>query len=261
MRALRSASMAVMLVAAVCGCATTTEQSADSRDPWESYNRSVSRLNDSLDQAVLRPVSVTYVEVTPSFMQRGVYNFFDNLSEASNAINHVLQGKWSDAGTSTGRLLLNSTLGLGGVLDVASRAGLSRSEPESFGQTLSVWGLGPGPYLVLPLLGPSTVTDALGKPVDWQTDPSNRVLEPRVRTPLRALDIVDGRARLLKAEQLLTGDRYVFLREAYLQRREYLVNDGAVEDDFGGDFNEVDLDEAGDDASMPDEADDFGFDF
>lgn len=207
-------------------------------DPWEGLNRAVFRFNDGVDAYVLKPVSKGYQRVAPEPVQTGVYNFFSNLGEVSNTVNSLLQGDWGRAGNSAGRLVLNSTIGLAGLVDVANAAGLRRSEAEDFGQTLSVWGLPSGPYLVLPLLGPSTATDTLGLPVDWSMEPVRYVDSDAARIAFVAVESIDERARLLSAEELISGDRYSFIREAYLQRREYLISNGALEDDFGEDFED-----------------------
>ncbi len=241
----RTAVLLAILVA-FTGCASHAQrQSAagpPNKDPLESFNRKVFALNDSLDGWVLKPVAKTYHVITPDPVENGVGNFFANLSEVPSAFNNILQWKWKKAGANTGRFLLNSTIGLVGLFDVAKYTGLERKDGESFGQTLSHWGMKPGPYLVLPLMGSSTTTDLLAMPIDWYTDPLYYVGEESVRNSLRALGVIDTRTRLLSAEELISGDRYTFIREAFLQRREYLVKDGAVVDDFGGDFEDFDED-------------------
>lgn len=207
-------------------------------DPWEGLNRAVFQFNDGLDTYVLKPVSKGYQKVAPEPVQTGVFNFFSNLGEVSNTLNNLLQGEWGRAGNSAGRLALNSTIGLAGLVDVASAAGLRRNESEDFGQTLSVWGLPSGPYLVLPLLGPSTATDTLGLPVDWSMEPVRYMDSDAARLAFVAVESIDERSRLLSAEELISGDRYSFIREAYLQRREYLISNGELEDDFGEDFGD-----------------------
>lgn len=227
------------------GCASnpkTKEPSISAKDPWESVNRPIFVFNDKLDGWVLKPVAKGYQYVTPDPMERGVSNFFHNLAEVPSALNHVLQWKWKRAGSNTGRFLLNSTIGLGGLFDVAKYTGLTRMEKETFGQTLSYWGVGAGPYLVLPFWGPSTVTDLLGSPVDWYADPLFDVNDVNLRRSLYVVGVIDRRADLLEAEELISGDRYTFIREAFLQRREFLVKDGNVVDDFGGDFDDFDED-------------------
>lgn len=202
-------------------------------DPWESVNRPIYVFNDALDSYVLRPVAKGYTVITPDPVETGVSNFFSNLTEVRNILNDVLQWKWKQAANDTGRLLVNSTVGIGGILDVAKHMNLPKSEGEDFGQTLGAWGLGTGPYLVLPFFGPSNLRDGSGMPVDWYSDPSTYIDHVPTRNTERLLDIINTRAELLNAENFMSGDRYVFMREAYLQRRNYLVEDGEVEDDFG----------------------------
>jgi phospholipid-binding lipoprotein MlaA len=201
-------------------------------DPWEPFNRRVHAFNDVADRWVLRPVASGYRNVTPDPVQRGVGNFFNNLGEIRNILNNLLQGKLQSSASDTGRLLINSTVGVLGVFDVASRWGLAPSS-EDFGQTLGRWGVSSGPYLVLPFLGPRTVRDGFGSVLDGYADPVFYVDDDAARIGAIALRIVDTRAALIPAEEMMSGDRYLFLRDAYLQRREYLVRDGVVEDDFG----------------------------
>ena len=159
-----------------------------------------------------------------------------------NVINGTLQGDFKGAGYDTGRFLVNSTLGLGGLLDVAKHMNLPADTPEDFGQTLATWGVGQGPYLVLPLLGPSTVRDTLSRPVDWYTDPTTYINHEGTEISVKALSILDARAGLLELEKNITGDRYVFIRDVYLQRRAYLISNGEVTDDFGAeDFSDEDF--------------------
>jgi phospholipid-binding lipoprotein MlaA len=225
------------------------------KDPLQSINRKIYVFNDTLDTYLLKPVAKAYVWILPSFMERGVENFFANLGEVKNTANNILQWKWRKAGNNSGRLLINSSLGVAGLFDVARHMGLAKLDPETFGQTLSYWGLGAGPYLVLPFWGPSTLTELAGTPVNWYTSPVYYVRENDVRLGLYALDILQTRASLLQAEELLSGDEYTFIREAYLQRREYLVKDGVVEDDFGAedDFDVEENSDAEDDTSLDEE--------
>lgn len=205
-------------------------------DPWEGFNRKVHQFNETADRWVLKPVARGYVKVTPEPVEQGVSNFFGNLLEVRNIFNDVLQWKWKQAGNDTGRFLVNSTLGVGGVFDVARHMKLEKSDGEDFGQTLAAWGVNSGPYLVLPLLGPSTIRDTAGLPADWLVHPIDQIDHVRTRNIVRALDFINTRAELLEAEAFVSGDRYTFLREAYLQRRDYLIQDGDVEDDDFGDF-------------------------
>lgn len=209
-------------------------------DPWESTNRKIFDFNEWVDGAVFKPVAKFYVAVTPTFIQVGVGNFFDNLGEIPTAGNDLLQGKFSRAASATGRFLVNTTIGLAGTIDIATNMGLEEHS-EDFGQTLAVWGVGSGNYVVLPFLGPSTVRDTASLTVDWSTDVLSYTDDVSSRNSLRALDIIDTRAGLLTAEELIIGDRYVFIRDAFLQSREYEIVDGKVEknDDFG-DFDDFD---------------------
>ena len=203
-------------------------------DPWESVNRKIYAFNDVADRYLLKPVAKGYQWVTPEFLENGIHRMFANVGEVSNILNSLLQAKFQNTGVSTGRLVINSSVGLLGFFDVASRMGMQVHE-EDLGQTLGYWGVKPGPYIVIPLLGPRTLRDGFGSIGDSFVDPAGYVDHVPTRNTLYGTRLVDTRAQLLEAEALVTGDRYIFLRDAYLQRREYLVNDGVVEDDFGGD--------------------------
>jgi phospholipid-binding lipoprotein MlaA len=224
-----SAALLGLAVAAMAfsGCASV--RNPNPADPLEGFNRGVQRFNDAVDEAVLVPVATAYRDTVPQPLRTGVGNFFGNLDDGWSAVNHLLQGKIESALNMTLRVAVNSTFGLAGVLDVAGEAGLER-ESEDFGQTLGRWGLPPGPYLVLPLLGPSSVRDAAGRPLDMAATSTARVgLNEGELTAATLLGVVDLRARLLGATRLLDDialDRYVFLRDAYLSRRRNLVYDG-----------------------------------
>ncbi|WP_296059766.1 VacJ family lipoprotein [uncultured Amphritea sp.] len=196
-------------------------------DPWEGFNRAMFRFNDTLDRYALKPVAQGYKVIMPNLIETGVSNFFGNLSDVGSMLNNLLQLKGNAAGQDLGRVVFNSTIGLGGIIDVATPMGLPEHN-EDFGQTLGYWGMETGPYLVLPLLGPSSVRDGIGLIPDSMVDPVGEVDPIRTRNQLYGLRIIDTRAGLLAAEQLLTGDRYTAMRDAYLQRREFLVNDGKV---------------------------------
>jgi phospholipid-binding lipoprotein MlaA len=213
--------------------------SAEEADSLESFNRNMFYVNERLDQYALRPVAVAYTNVMPNPLERGIGNFFSNLNEITNVVNDVLQGKFKQAGHDGGRFLINSTIGMAGFFDVAERAGISKSDGEDFGQTLAVWGVGEGPYLMLPLLGPSTLRDAPSKFIDSLINPLSYSDDVRARNSAQALDLLTTRVSLLAVDQIATGDRYLFVRDVYLQRNRFLVNDGAVEDDFG-DFDDFD---------------------
>jgi len=220
----------MLLLATVClgGCATSPAR-RDPRDPFEPINRATFKFNDGLDRAVLKPVAKGYRKVTPHVVQRGVSNFFDNLDTPRTLINDLLQGKFKATLNDTGRLLLNTTLGLGGLLDPATDAGLDKNE-EDFGQTFGKWGIHSGPYIVIPFLGPSTLRDGIGRIPDHYAGPLTYVHEDKIYYSLYGLSVIDERARLLDVEKSIgdTYDRYAFIRNAYLQRREYQVRDGDV---------------------------------
>lgn len=203
----------------------------ENEDPWESMNRAVFRFNDTLDRWALKPVAKGYRAVTPDVVEDGVHNVFRNLGEVRNLANNVLQFKMHDAGVDTARFFFNTTFGLLGFFDVATKMGLQRND-EDFGQTLGAWGVKSGPYVVLPLLGPSTVRDTASLYPESFTGPYRYINDVPVRNSMFALNIVDTRAKLLTAERLISGDRYRFVRNAYLQNREFKVKDGNVVDDF-----------------------------
>lgn len=204
-------------------------------DPWEPFNRKIYVFNDYLDRYFLKPVAKGYEAVTPQFLEDGVHHMFSNVGEVSNFLNSLLQAKFKNTAESGGRFVVNSTIGLLGFFDVASKMGMQVHE-EDFGQTLGYWGVHSGPYLVVPFFGPRTVRDGFGSIADTYTDPvSQEIDHVPTRNEVLAVRVVDTRAQLLKAEELISGDRYIFIRDAYLQRRQFLVNDGAVQDSFGGD--------------------------
>ncbi|MFG6158148.1 VacJ family lipoprotein [Halomonas sp. 1390] len=238
----------VVALALLAGCASSGEmRERHPDDPWEGFNRKVFAFNDVVDRYALKPVAQGYRFITPDPVETGVGNFFSNLGEIRTTLNSLLQGKGGNAGVSTGRFLINTTVGIGGLFDVATRMDITGRE-EDFGQTLGAWGVGEGAYLVLPLLGPSTVRDTAGLPVDAYTYPLTYVEDDTVRYGLRALQIIDARAGLLDQEALISGDRYSFIRDAYLQQRRFEVNDGQLgEDPFASDefdFDEADFDDA-----------------
>lgn len=217
-------------------------QSEQNTDPWQGFNRAMFGFNDAVDRWTLKPLARTYKFVMPDPLELGVSNIFSNVMEVPNTINGVLQGDLKGAAYDTGRLLVNTTIGIGGLLDVAQHMNLPADTPEDFGQTLAVWGVKNGPYLVLPLLGPSTLRDGFGKPVDFYTSPTAYIDHVPTANTVRALSLVDTRAGLLELEKSITGDRYIFVRDVYLQRREFLINNGEVVDDFGTEeFDEEDF--------------------
>lgn len=200
-------------------------------DPWETLNRKVFVFNDTLDRWVLRPVASSYRAVTPEPVRRSVQNIFNNLGEGTNLVNNLLQGKLHDAGVDVSRFMLNTSFGVLGVFDVAGKMGLQRND-EDFGQTLGKWGVSSGPYVVLPFLGSSTLRDAPALVPDAYTTVYPYIDNDKVRYGSLAVYAVSKREALLDAEKLIIGDKYTFIRNAYLQNREYRVMDGLVEDDF-----------------------------
>ena len=208
-------------------------------DPYEDWNRKVFRFNQTIDNWFLRPVAKAYRFVMPGVADKAVTNFFDNLTEIRNFVNSLLQLKPESAVVATGRFTYNTIFGLGGLFDVATVFDLPE-RPEDFGQTLGYWGVNSGPYLMLPLMGPSNPRDLSGFVTDSVLLPSFWALaeEPEVYA-LRALQIVDKRADLIPAESFISGDEYIFVRNAFLQRRNFLINDGkTVQDPFADDDGE-----------------------
>lgn len=207
-------------------CATTGD---NPKDPYEERNRAVWDFNRSIDKAVLKPVAEGYQYITPDPVEAGVSNFFDNLGEISNIVNSLLQAKFGDAGKSTGRFLINSTIGLAGLLDPATEMGI-KEQDEDFGQTLAVWGFESGPFLMLPLIGPSNPRDGIGFAVDsfGVYSPYDALNDSQTEWTLRSLWLIDTRAELLPLEEQLEEalDEYLMVRDAYLQRREFLIYDG-----------------------------------
>ncbi|MCB1868348.1 MAG: VacJ family lipoprotein [Gammaproteobacteria bacterium] len=220
-------SLTALVFLFLTGCASTSEF-ADPRDPWEGFNRAMYSFNEAIDNALVKPLAKGYKAVVPVPVDRGITNFFSNLGDIGSAINNLLQFKLSRAGSDLGRVAFNTTLGLLGFFDVATNMNLPRYG-EDFGQTLGVWGSSPGPYIVLPLLGPSSGRDAIGLVVDWFTDPVSYIEDDSVRIGLQSLWFVDRRADLLSASKLVEQaalDPYEFVRNAYLQKRRHDVFDG-----------------------------------
>lgn len=212
------------------------------KDRFEGFNRAVFNFNLTADRWLIKPIAKGYDAVLPDPVQSGVGNFFDNLREISNVVNDGLQWKWGQAAKDSGRFLINSTVGLLGFLDVAQKMGLEKSDGESFTQTLAVWGVPRGPYIVLPFLGSNTVRGTVSMPVDWQLSPTSYIDHFETEMSVKLVELLHFRAELLATEELASGDLYVFVREAYLQRMKYLENDGKVEDSFGDDFGDDDYD-------------------
>lgn len=217
---------AAALFVAVSGCATAP--GGNPIDPFESVNRKISVFNDAVDDNVLKPAARGYVKAVPSTIRSGVNNFFTNLGEPWNFVNSVLQLKPQRSVETFWRFAINTWLGFGGLLDIAGETGIDYHD-EDFGQTLGRWGVPGGPYVVLPLFGPSTVRDTAAFPVNRYGDPLGQINETSVLVGLSVLRVVDGRSNFLRASQLLEQaalDRYSFTRDAYLQRRRSLVYDG-----------------------------------
>lgn len=220
-------TLLLCLVVVLAGCAT----GPNPRDPFESMNRKVYAFNDTVDSAVIKPVAKGYKKVMPRPLRTGVSNFFRNLGVVGTTFNDALQGKFDQVPVDIMRFSTNLVFGLGGLLDVATEMRMPYND-EDFGQTLGAWGVDSGPYLVLPFLGPSTARDGAALPVDFYVGPLYAVNEERARWWLLGAYVVDTRANLLDAESFLEQaalDEYSFLRDTWLQRREYLVRDGAVQ--------------------------------
>ncbi len=219
----------VVLALLMTACASTQTASSDPRDPFENYNRSMFRFNTSLDENVIKPVATGYADYVPSFIRTAIGNFFGNLGDVWTALNNYLQGKPRDGTSDAGRVAFNSTFGLLGLIDVATPMGLPKHD-EDFGQTLGVWGVKSGPYLVLPFFGASTVRDGVAKPVDLiYGDALNYGGNQSFENTSRVLRVVDDRAAFLGSSSLMERaalDPYQFYRDAYLQRREARVRDG-----------------------------------
>ncbi len=213
------------------GCATVAQP--DSRDPLESVNRTVFGFNDAVDRAVLKPVATVYKHTLPSWARTGINNFFANLDDVWAAVNSALSLRGQAFGDSVGRVMVNTTLGLGGLIDVASELNIDKHK-ATFNTTLGRWGVGAGPYVVLPLLGPFTLREVAALPVDRQGNLVNQVPDEATRTGLTLVDVVDTRSTFLDSEGVVNGaalDRYSFIRDSYLQRQRYQVYDGNPPDE------------------------------
>ena len=213
----------ILVIFQISGCATQSN-----KDPLESFNRAVYKFNDVADNSIMKPVSKGYKYIAPTFVVKGVNNFFNNIRDVVTVINELLQGKIEYAANDTGRILVNSTIGLLGFVDVHSMNGGERRK-EDFGQTLGYWGVGQGAYLVLPFIGPSTTRDAVGFVTDTLAfDPISYINNVRGRNQVRILQFIDARTELLNASAIMDQaslDPYAFQRDAYLQYREALVKD------------------------------------
>ncbi len=218
---------AVLGAVVLTGCATSLD--ANPKDPWEPMNRKVFAMNDSVDKAVVRPVAVAYKDYTPDLAQKGINNFFGNLRDVWSTVNSAFQLKVGETAELAGRVLVNTTVGVVGLFDVATPLNLKKHR-EDFGKTLGYWGVPSGPYLVMPFFGPSTLRDASGFVVDVKLNPTfHDIKNVRVRNSLYVINAVDVRKGLLGVEDNLNAvalDRYSFIRDAYLQRRLYEIYDG-----------------------------------
>lgn len=223
-------ALGVFALAFLGACATTSGPKPDDynpRDPFEPINRGIYRFNETVDRAILRPTARVYRKVLPQFVRISVGNVFANIGDVRSVLNNTLQGKFTTAYSDFGRVAINSTLGMLGLFDIASEAGIEKHN-EDFGQTLGWWGMGDGPFIMLPLFGPSTGRDTVGFAVDWLTDPVRYVDPSAHRYQLSAGRLVNRRAELLDASDVLTTalDPYQFMRDGYLQRRKNLIFDG-----------------------------------
>ena len=207
-------------------------------DPFQNINEKTHNLNQTLDMQVASPVARFYKRITPDFLEKGITNFTHNIEDLSIGINNILQGKFNEGLSDFSRFTLNTSIGLLGFIDIASDLGLTKHD-EDFGQTLAVWGVPDGPYLVLPGLGPSTTRDTLAMIPDAFLTPLWLIDHDRTSYSLTAVDLIDTRARYLGLESVVIGDEYLFYRDAYLQSRNFEIKDGEVEDDFDDfdDFN------------------------
>ena len=212
-------------------------------DPFEEINREVWTFNEGVDNRIARPVAEFYDDAVPKSIQSSITNFFSNLDEIDNSINQLLQGKPVAAGNDFARFLVNTTFGFLGFFDVASIMGLEEHD-EDFGQTLGVWGVPTGPYLMLPFYGPSSPRDLVGRPISGVLSGTFSIEESDVRLSITALDALETRARLLDVESLIVGDKYTFIKNSYLQYSEFEVQDGEeIEDDFTDDMDDFLLDD------------------
>ena len=210
-------------------------------DPFENLNRKTFEFNENLDEKIARPLAQTYSKFPPN-LKIGISNFFNNLEEVDTFINQLLQGKPKKSLNDLTRFLINTTVGLGGFIDVASKIGLERHE-EDFGQTLAVWGVGQGPYIMLPVLGPSTLRDTLSRPVSSFLSVTFHMTETDVNIALKGIDAIETREKLLGVESLLSGDKYSFVKDAYIQSMMYEIKDGIdVQDDFIDDMDDFLID-------------------
>ena len=218
-------ALAVTLMALLAGCATT---GASREDPFEPMNRASFRVHEVIDGKIIKPAVQAYVDYTPKPVQRAISNFFGNIEDMFSVVNDFLQWKLDKAGNDLGRVITNTPFGILGLIDIASDAGIPKGG-EDFGQTFGVWGISQGPYLFIPIWGPTTVRDGTGWLIRGYASPLNQINDIATRNILWTANLVDVRASVLQTETIVSEaaiDRYTFIRRAYLQRREYLVHDG-----------------------------------
>lgn len=223
---LRASMFSLLLLLSIGGCAHTGQVN----DPFEPFNRKVQTFNDTVDRYTLKPVAQAYRYVLPEFLRKGIRHAFDNIAYPTVFLNQFLQGKGTTGLSDLARFLVNSTVGLGGVMDVATSMGLPAHD-EDFGQTFAVWGIGSGPYMVVPFWGPVTARAGVGDVAGIFTYLPTYIDDDTLRFSIFGAAAVVERARLLDVEELITGDRYLFIRDAYLQRRHFLITDGLDEAD------------------------------
>ena len=233
---LNAKSILLILLLVTTGCATTNSKSGDFNpdDPYEKSNRKVFEFNNKIDKLFLRPVTDFYDKATPEFAQTSITNFFANLDDIRISINNLLQGNVVESMSDITRFFINSIFGLGGFFDVASEMGLEKHS-EDFGQTLGKWGAKPGPYLMLPFLGPSTTRDAFTFVGDTALAPALSLDDNAARVGLISLDLINTYSAFTGIADIESKDQYAFLRDAYLERRKYEINDGLSEEDLSND--------------------------
>lgn len=242
----RNAIALALLAVAMGGCASVPVEDRADTDPWEPMNRTLYSVNRGIDKVTTKPLAKGYEKIFPRPVRTGISNFFKNLRTPASSINNFLQGKPKRGFSELGRFVFNSTLGVGGIFDIATAGGLE-AHVEDFGQTAAVWGVPDGPYVMIPLLGPSTLRDTLLFPLSIVSDPLYYYDNSSVRDKLRILRIIDVRARLLPLESTLeeSKDPYITLRESYLQNREYEIYDGEPpeDDEFFDEFLDEEFEE------------------
>ena len=229
---LRYAALTLALALPAMPAAGQDFATQENRDPFIGVNQVIFGFNEYFDNLLLRPLAVGYSSYVPPPVQTGVTNFFGNIDDLNTMANNLLQWKIPEAVSDCGRILINTTVGIGGLIDVATELGLEKHN-EDFGQTLGVWGIESGPYVVLPIFGASSTRDAFGLFVDSLLNPIYQIEDEATRVTTFGAERLEWRTGLLPAESLITGDRYLFLREASFQQREFEINDGELDDPFG----------------------------